>query len=165
MARLNKEDTQIISLFPMFNILVCAMGVLIFILSAVTTLSLGVGKSVSVILGIPNNSSNVKKPHYIEWDGTSLIMHPSQQKVAFDVNLSDMKTYDETYEYINKKIKDTPLEKLLKEVYKHRDQDYLIILVRPSGFSHFTEIRGYIESSGIDIGYEPVDQEWKLRIK
>lgn len=165
MARLNKEDSPIISLFPMFNILVCAMGVLIFILSAITTLSLGVGKSVSVILGIPNNSPNIKKPHYIEWDGTSLIIHPSKQSVSFDLNLTELKTYEQTYDHINKKINNTPLEKLLEEVYKNRENDYLIVLIRPSGFSQFTVIRGYIENRGIDIGYEPVDQAWNLRLK
>ena len=75
MARLNAAQKIGISLFPMFNILVCTLGVLIFILSSVVTISLGVDKSIVVVPESHGNSTHLKTPTFIEWDGKNLIAH------------------------------------------------------------------------------------------
>ena len=114
MKRINKS-TPDISLFPMFNILICTLGVLIFILGAVTAVSLGIGKTISVIPDIDHSKHNLI-PNYIEWDGSKITLHPSMTMVTFSKNIRDIKTYQETYKYIDKSIAGTEIEKLLKDI-------------------------------------------------
>jgi hypothetical protein len=38
---------------------------------------------------------------------------------------------------------------------------YVVLLTRPSGFRNLLEIRSYFEFLGIDVGYEPIDQQWQ----
>ena len=70
-----------------------------------------------------------------------------------------------TYEYIDEKIKSTEFETLFNDLSRNKEKKYIILLVRPSGFDNFRDIRGYIENKGIDIGYEPIDQLLNLRIR
>lgn len=164
MARLNREYTETVSLFPMFNILICSLGVLIFMLSTVQTLSLGVDKSVSIVPEVVGSSQHNKKPRYIEWDGKSLILHPSKEELAID-DIEKEETFQELYDRITRNTKGTAFELILNQIRENKNQQYLIVLVRPSGFKTFLFVRGYIESLGIDIGYEPVDQDWRLKVK
>jgi hypothetical protein len=53
LANLRDEDEEGISLFPMFNILACTLGVMVFILATVATVSLGADKAVEVVEGVP----------------------------------------------------------------------------------------------------------------
>lgn len=168
MARASQEDQYRVSLFPMFNILICTMGVLIFILGALTTLALGVGKTVSVEVaeGLDGTSlDHAKIPHYIEWDGASLIAHPGRETVHFAEDVSGIEDFEETYNYINNEISGSDLGKLIQHIKGSSGDDYVVLLVRPSGFNSLYEVRGYIESQGISIGYEPVKQGWSIRIK
>lgn len=164
MARLNSIKDQQISLFPIFNILVCTLGVLIFILVTVVTVSLGVGKTISLVPDMKGTHRHQKKPTYVEWNGTDLIVHPSMQKVNIDIDLKKFKTYEEIYAYLDKIIEGSPMKAVLNNIIEHRDSNYLLVLVRPSGFSNFIILRGYIEDKKIDIGYEPIDQGWNIRI-
>ena len=168
MAKENQSDQYRVSLFPMFNILICTLGVLIFILGALATLALGVGKSVSIEVaeGLDGTSlDHVKIPHYIEWDGASLIAHPEKETVHFAKDVSAIEEFEETYKYMKEEIGGSDLGKLIQHIRESNGKDYVVLLVRPSGFSSLYEVRGYIESLGISLGYEPVKQGWSIRIK
>jgi hypothetical protein len=41
----------------------------------------------------------------------------------------------------------------------------LIVAIRPYGIDVFDKVRALIESEGIDIGYEPIDEGWTLKIQ
>lgn len=164
MARLSSIKDQQISLFPIFNILVCTLGVLIFVLVTVVAVSLGVGKTISLVPDMKGTHRHQKKPTYTEWNGTDLILHPSLQKVCFDIDLKKFETFKEGYAYLDKIIEGSPIEAVLNNIIEHRDSNYLFVFVRPSGFHNFIMIRGYIEDKKIDIGYEPIDQGWNIRI-
>lgn len=168
MARVSQSDQYRVSLFPMFNILICTLGVLIFILGALTTLALGVGKSVSIEVaeGLDGTSvDHTKTPHYLEWDGASLVAHPGRETVHFAEDVSGIENFKETYNYIDKEIDGSDLGSLIKRIKGSHGEDYVVLLVRPSGFHSLYEVRGYIESQGISIGYEPIKQGWKIRIR
>jgi len=166
MAQFNNSKNLDISLFPMFNILICTLGVLIFILTTITTISLGIGKTIIIIPEVNfSGKINFKTPTYFEWTGYDLILHPTKYKISFGINIQNIETYSDTYAYLDKKIMSTPFEKELMNIVANKNRKYVIVLIRPSGFKNFTNIRGYIESKGIDIGYEPVEQNVKLRVR
>lgn len=161
---LRREKTPV-SLFPMFNILVCTLGVLIFVLGAVATLSIGVDKSISIGVQTYKGSTTEKQPCYIEWDGASLMLHPNGEKVTFRREWRKFSNFKEAYEYIESEIAKSPIKDPLAQFLVDTKHQYIILLVRPSGFDNLLLIRGYFEQLGTDIGYEPIDQEWNVRIR
>jgi hypothetical protein len=167
MAKANQADKFKISLFPMFNILICTLGVLIFILGALTTLAMGVGQSVSVAIaeGLDGTYSiHEKVPRYIEWDGSGLVAHPGNESVHFAEDIRGIETFEETYVYMDKVINESRLADLIHEIGESNGTKYVVLLVRPSGFNSLYEVRGYLESKDILIGYEPIGQQWSVRI-
>jgi len=154
----------------MFNILICTLGVLIFILGALSTLALGVGRTVLLKVGerasvvSVTTAVHVKTPHFIEWDGKSLITHPDKDVLRFKDDLREIDTFEDTYAYMDRALNGSPLETLLRRISDSKGKEYVVLLVRPSGFSSLYEVRGYIESRGIALGYEPINQSWKVRV-
>ena len=163
MASLIKKQDFSISLFPMFNILVCTLGVLIFIMSTIAVVSLGKGKSLKIVAeGL--RGEHDKLPHYLVWDGISLIMLEKKDTVLLDIDIKKFKTYKELNFVIAEKIADSQIGKLFQEVKQHSKTEYIVIIVRASGFDSFTWLHKYIKSEGIDIGYEPMDNESKIKL-
>ena len=116
MAKANQTDQFKVSLFPMFNILICTLGVLIFILGALTTLALGVGQTVSVAVaeGLDGTYSiHEKVPRYVEWDGSSLIANPGNEFVHFEEDIRGIETFEETYVYMDKVIEESSFADLI----------------------------------------------------
>ena len=167
MAKANQSDQFKISLFPMFNILICTLGVLIFILGALTTLAMGVGQSVSVAVaeGLDGTYTiHEKVPRYFEWDGSSLIANPGSESVHFEEDIRGIETFEETYVYMDKVISESSLAGVIDDISESNGTNYVVLLVRPSGFNSLYEVRGYLESREILMGYEPIGQQWSVQI-
>jgi hypothetical protein len=162
MADLSDSHQEGVSLFPMFNILACTLGVMVFILATVATVSLGAGKAVEILPGVaPGADAPTQRPTWMEWDGRELVMHPSRDVVRFDQDLHYIPTWDSTYAYMSNVIAGTAVGRKVSEISLDPANQYVILLVRPSGFQNFPEVRGFFENLGIDIGYEPVNQLWR----
>jgi len=164
-ANLDDQGEEGISLFPMFNILACTLGVMVFILATVATVSLGTDKAVEFVAPEfpPGLERNV--PTWIEWDGTDLTLHPSGEQVTFDRDLRDIPTFDATYEYMFQRIAGTALGAALADVAMERGR-YVILFVRPSGFRTLTEVRGYLDLLGADMVEVPIEQNWqRIRVQ
>jgi len=158
MAKIKSASGNEISLFPFFNILVCLLGILIFIMTASVVISIGLKRSVVVKMEGFGSNSSTKKPHFVEWYGDRVIIHPSKDTLRFNSPITLIKD-------IPKSIKNTSLEKLIEKVKTNREKEYIIFLIRPSGFNNFWYIKRYIIDNKIDIGWEPVEQNFQLRIK
>lgn len=190
MARLKASNEQAVSLFPIFNILVCTLGSLILIIGTVVAFSLGPGRSVLIDIKGRTRGEHHKIPTYIEWDGKKIVIHPERNSVSLDllsiIELSDEKIEEIKESYIdgrltleqarleiqrrqyNKimdRIRNTHFEDLLQHIHRKRDKEYLVIMVRPSSFDTLVTLRNFILKTGIDVGYEPIDQGWTLRIR
>jgi len=166
MARLNEPAGATISLFPMFNILVATLGVLVFIMTALATLSLSSGNITidSVHCDTPDSlcGSNAKKPTYFEWDGSRIVLYPSRVEAVINRDLSSIQTWPETYRYLDRRLGQSALESELSKIRNESDNRYVVFLVRPSGFESFSNLRAYfVTHLGLDIGYEPMLDEWK----
>ena len=152
-----QSEAETVSLFPMFNILVATLGVLVFMLITLVVITLGIGKAIVFVPAGDDSSRIDRDPAYIEWTGRELIMHPDQISVRMDRDIGQMRSWEASYRYLNRIIGETPLEALLTEVQEPESDRYLIIVIRPDGFRNFLQIKGYFQQRNIDIGYEPID--------
>jgi hypothetical protein len=161
MANLSDEHEEGISLFPMFNILACTLGVMVFILATVATVSLGTDKAVELVANIAPGEPEPRSPIWLEWDGDELGVMPAGARVRFEQDLREIPTWDETYEYIATTLATSRLGSLIAQAGLDRENQYVVLLVRPSGFRNFLEVQSYFEYLGLDVGYEPISQQWQ----
>jgi hypothetical protein len=158
MANLQGQDEEGVTLFPMFNILACTLGVMVFVLATVATVSLGADKAVEFVSEDPTGAMGGRLPTWVEWNGTALTLQPSMERVTFDRDLSRIPTLDAAYRYIGTRVAGTEVGRALASASLGGNR-YVILLVRPSGFRTLAEVRGYLELIGIDVVPEPIDQD------
>jgi biopolymer transport protein ExbD len=141
-----------IELFPFLSILACTIGTLILLIIVMTTQLFNSQREVTILAKTEHNErrkNQNKMPRYIECRKDGIILHPSQEFVAKnDIESSN-----------------SVLKKLLNEVEQNSNKEYLIIAIRPDGIEVFKKVRNLIEQKGIDIGYEPIDKDWTLKIE
>jgi hypothetical protein len=90
-----------------------------------------------------------KQPRYIECKEDGVVIYPSQ-------------------EFVSKNDLGKPNSKLanfIEEIKKNKDKEYVIVAVRPNGIEVFQQVRDLIENEKIDIGYEPIEEGWTLKVK
>ncbi|MCX6250526.1 MAG: hypothetical protein NTX61_07225 [Bacteroidetes bacterium] len=153
------------TLFTAFTILVCVLGVFIFILISSITISIGVGKS-EVLLPSRLNEGN-KKPVYFEWKKDQLVSHPSHDTLNFQKNLSEIKTWNESYDYIKQVINaDKKYSYLFSKIMQRKDSLFLFVFIRQSGFRNFREFLGFVQNKiKVDIGYELYEENTRIKVR
>jgi len=144
----------------MFNILACTLGVMVFVLATVATVSLGADKAVEFVAPEFPEGLNREVPTWVEWDGRELTLHPSEEFVTFDQDLRSIETFELTYEYMFDQLAGTRVGAALADVAMERGR-YIILFVRPSGFRTLTEVRGYLDLLGVDMVEVPIEQSWQ----
>lgn len=185
MANLSDEDEEGISLFPMFNILACTLGVMVFILATVATVSLGADKAVEVVEGVPTETLETelvevpdsmretaqeagrgdrperRRPLWLEWDGERLLHYATQDSVAIEEDLRAFGTWEDTWSYLSETIAGTRIGNAVAQAALDNENQYIVLLTRPSGFDELLEVRSYFEFLGVDVGFEPINQQWQ----
>jgi biopolymer transport protein ExbD len=147
--RITKRSVTEIELFPFLSVLACTIGVLILLIIVLMAQTFTNQRQVTIIAKTENGQNQNKQPRYIECRSDGIIIHPGEEFVSLTaLNLSY-----------------SPLQTLLEEVKTNRDTQYLIVAIRPDGIEVFDKVRALIESEGIDIGYEPIDEGWTLKIE
>lgn len=138
-----------VELFPFLAVLACVLGALTLIVIGVTTSTLGETRAISIVGRERGDRIVAKTPVVIEVTRGAVILHPEQRVVPTDRLLSA----------------DSPLRTLLDEVSRRRASTYIIAAVRPDGFATFATVRDAVERRGLDLGFEPVDAGWRLRLR
>ncbi len=137
-----------IELFPFLSVLFCTIGTLVLIIILLVVQASAGNKKVNIIAKNNSSINQNKIPRYIECRSDGVIIHPTKEFISIDdINQSN-----------------SVFDKFLSEI-KAQKTEYLIVAIRPDGVEIFKEVRELIESEGIDIGYEPIDQDWELKIK
>jgi hypothetical protein len=136
-------------LFPFLSVLACVIGTLILLVILVTSGLLGSRRSITLIAERGDGQNATLRPRYVEVTGEGVVLHPGGESVPTS-RLGR---------------RDTPLAKLLRDVAANRNREYVIVALRPSGYPHFGRVRDQVEGRGIKIGYEPINEGWKLRIR
>ena len=157
MANLNDDNEEGVSLFPMFNILACTLGVMVFILATVATVSLGADKAVEFVAIESSQDGETGVATWFEWDGSILTLHPGGESVQFTQNLREISTFEQTYAFMFGQVAGSALGARLADISVQPDR-FAVLLVRPSGFGTLAEIRGYLELLGMEVHAEPIDQ-------
>lgn len=139
-----KKHTEV-ELFPFLSILACTIGTLILLIIVLTTQALD-PQEVTIVAKEGNGVNKSKTPRYIECRDDGIVLHPSKTFVP----RADIRDAD------------SPLQKLIKEIEGNKDNEYLVIVLRPNGVDMFQQIRTLVQSEGIDIGYEPIEYGLEL---
>ncbi len=185
MAHLEEDDEEGISLFPMFNILACTLGVMVFILATVATVNLGADKAVEVVEGVPTETLETepvgtpdsiegtaqeavaalererRRPLWLEWDGRRILRYPTLDSVVIEQDLRSIATWEETWAALSDALSGTRVGNAIAQAALDNESQYVILLTRPSGFDELPEVRTYLEYLGVDVGTEPIDQRWQ----
>ncbi len=157
-----------IELFPFLSILACTIGTLILLIIVLTTQTLNKSQSesnetqeqtekvedkskdqkVKIIAKDEgeNGRNKTKNPRYIECREDGIIIYPNKVFVPRE-NIEDFTS---------------PLQDLITMIELNKQKEYLIIAVRPKGVNVFKRVRNLVEGAEIDIGYEPIDEDWEL---
>jgi len=153
-------------LFPFFNIMICAIGVLLLIGATMVGFSIdadGIVTTNTVLQSI--NEKNASSPIFIEWDGQKLVTHPSMSVLKLYIphfELDSNINIDKVVSEIGRQIDGSYLQRVIKFALQSGGQRYFVVLVRPSGFDNFIYIREFILKQGLWLGYEPIGQYWIL---
>ena len=145
-----KRQTEV-ELFPFLSVLACTIGTLILLIIVLTTQALEPQEAV-VVAKVDENSRGAnqnKTPLYIEARKDGFILHPSKEFAP----RADL--YDEQ----------SPLRTTVANLKANKDEQYLILILRPDGLEMFDRIRELVEQDGIDIGYEPLEYGLELKIE
>ncbi len=145
-SKISKIETE---LFPFLSVLACTIGTLILLIIVVSTETLSDNPEVTIIAESEEGINKKKQPRYIECKEDGVIIYPSE----IFVPLAELNEPD------------SALLNLIAEVKEKQDQEYVIVAVRPTGIEVFQQVRDLIETEGIDIGYEPIEEGWTLKIK
>ena len=170
------------TLFPVLSVLVSLLGSLILIMAGVTSFSIGPGRTVAI--GIRKTASQPapqKTPTYLEWDGRGLVVHPDREVVPVDLERTTL-TEDEIAAVV-RETPDDPQADVTTLYWKRVDAKFdalfagtriaqllttashLVLLVRPSGFDNFIPLRNFFIRRGVDVGYEPIEQRYGVRVE
>jgi hypothetical protein len=147
MARRRRGQVTV-SFFSFLDIMTSFMGTLILLLIAITLVAMNMeNKDIYIKIKAEKKEEMVKKPIVVECLQNKLIIHPDLEETP-----------------LNKiEHKDFPFMRLIYNL--DRNVNYIIFAIRPGGVESFKKARAEVEALGIDIGFEPVDQKWKIKIE
>lgn len=137
-------------LLPFIGLLMCVLGVLLFVTLSVAALALGPNAKEG---WLPLEADNKKKiPILVEWDGKSAIVHMGKQ-------------LDSIQAFSDSAAKSTPeLSSFVGEMTAKRKTHYVLFAVRPSGFKDFQLLADEFREKKVDVGYEPIPQDKHVRL-
>jgi hypothetical protein len=132
-----------VTLFSFLDILGGTIGVLILIIS-VFFIQLRAGKQI-VQLVADTSKIEASTPSYIICNGND-----------------NVEIHEQGMSYVTR-ISDKRISQLIERIKQSKGKQYLIIGVRPNGFDDFERLRSWGETAGISLGYEPLDEGWRIR--
>lgn len=146
--RFSKNKTEV-ELFPFLSVLACTIGSLILLIIVISSQTLESNPEVTIIAKTEIGKNQQKQPRYIECNQDGVIIYPSQEFVPKNAL----------------KNQDSKLLQFISEVEKNKEKEYVIVAIRPQGIEVFKEVRLLIEKAKIDIGFEPIEDGWTLKIE
>ncbi|MDJ0897640.1 MAG: hypothetical protein QNJ55_02430 [Xenococcus sp. MO_188.B8] len=146
--RHNSQPSQDLESF--LDILTCTIGIFILMIIIMTTQAVN-QQEVTIVAKTEgeNGVNKSKNPRYIECRSNGVILYPGEEFVSQE----------------NLNAPNSAVTKLIAEIQKNRDREYLIVAVRSNGIDTFKLVRNLVERAEIDIGYEPIDANWQLKIE
>ena len=144
----NSKPSQNLESF--LDILTCTIGIFILMIIIMTTQAIN-KQEVTIVAQTEgeNGANQSKNPRYIECRHNGVILYPGEEFVPQE-KLNDP---------------NSAMTKLIAQVQENRDREYLIVAIRSNGIDTFNLVRNLVQGAEIDIGYEPIDATWQLKIQ
>ncbi len=144
----NSKPSQNLESF--LDILTCTIGIFILMIIIMTTQAIN-KQEVTIVAQTEgeNGANQSKNPRYIECRHNGVILYPGEEFVPQE-KLNDP---------------NSAMTKLIAQVQANRDREYLIVAIRSNGIDTFSLVRNLVAKAEIDIGYEPIDATWQLKIQ
>ena len=160
-----EQNRDHFDLLPVISILMCLLGSLLLVTISVATLSIGPGIGEGWLPTTDPNQQG-KRPVLVEWDGSVAKIHRENKKViASWTGWPRTITFGDLSIPVNGNLViDSHLIELLDELKENKSTHYLLFAIRPSGFKNFNGFAWKFRKEGIDIGYEPIQQEKPVRL-
>lgn len=150
MARRKVRDPEL-TLFPFLSVLAAVMGTLILIIAGMSQIALANPKQQVEVQPFDPQKKN---PVYVECNKNGVRIHgdrPTKGRSVY-VPIRDMSAGD------------SPWTALLQQL-EHRDDRYLMLLVRSEGVGSYNAVRASLTGTGIELGYEPLFGDGDVRFR
>jgi len=158
-------DREHFDMLPFIAILMCTLGCLLYVTLIVASLCIGPGAGEGWI-PVYGKDQPRKIPMLLEWDGRAVTVHRngSRERVPWD-GLQEVQQPDGSEAFTSNGVDDaSPLGGILAELDRQKETHYALFAVRPSGFETFNLLANEFRQRGIDIGYEPIEEDRPVRL-
>jgi hypothetical protein len=136
-------------MLPFIGLLMCVLGVLLFVTLSVAALAIGPNVKEG---WLPIDAQRKKIPILLEWNGQSAVIHAEDQSKLVQT-------------FLDSDNKNTPeLSSFLTAMMAKRKTHYVLFAVRPSGFENFQLLADQFREKKVDVGYEPIPQDKNVRL-
>lgn len=152
MARRKEYEKIDINVEPFLSIMAIVLKLISLVL-VVIVLRIAVNPKAKRILSFAQlwtgrgNIENPKSPSYLDCHSDRVVAYPGNKAA--------------TWEDLQKP--GNPVEELLSRVQANKDEEYVIVLVRPQSVRLYRAIRKLIEKRpGVDVGYDAMDADFEV---
>jgi hypothetical protein len=97
-----------------------------------------------------NNTANPKIPSYIDCLPDGLMLYSNDSPHGTPVSWDDLQRPDNA------------VNLLLDKVQQHKEDEYVVVMVRPKSVKFYRTVRNLIEKRPIDVGYDAIDTNFKV---
>jgi hypothetical protein len=168
-SRARSFEQDHFDLLPFINILMCILGLLLLIALSFAGLTLReapevwspcTGESASSESQIPCTRGGFRRmPVLVEWDGKLILIH-----MPHGLTCTVPPKLQRTGVNCPAELDALPYAELLRYFEARARTHYALIAVRPSGFDDFDSFADMFRSRKIGIGFEPIEQQRKIRL-
>lgn len=154
-----ERGTDHFDLLPFIALMMIVLATLLFITMAMASINVGAGSAEG---WVPTTSpgSHSKVPVLVEWDGAALTIHRKSKREEIHIGEAVGMQWDDNWDIYDKR-----LRAFLNEMISNKKTHYVLFAVRPSGFGSFESVAYEFRDRGISVGYEPVEQRKRIRLK
>jgi len=147
MARRRRQGSGVaVDLFSFLNIMAATIGVQTLLIVIMALQIRPGGQAVQFLPGNSDGNRSGKQANYVlcQGDGQLDLVGPAGRQTIART--------------------DPQLDRFLDGIAKARTPQYLVIGVKPNGYPDFDWVRRKAEQRKIDLGYEPIDANWQVRL-